>query len=64
MTLTTLEDVRALIEKHLPKDCRDKTIWRYVSGRLAEAARGDDTANVAAALVIVLALERVPCRPR
>jgi hypothetical protein len=46
--LTTLADVRALIEKHLPKEYRDKTTWRYVSGKLAEAACGDDTANVAA----------------
>jgi hypothetical protein len=64
MTLETLADVRELIEKHLPRELRAKPSWRYLAVRLKEAARGADAANVAAALVIALALEGVKCRPR
>jgi len=46
MTLATPADVRALIEKHPPMEYRKKTTWHRVSDRLAEAARGGDTANV------------------
>jgi hypothetical protein len=63
VTLVTLGDVRALIEKHLPAHCRDKATWRHVSQKLAEAAHGGDAADVATSLVMVLALESVPCRP-
>lgn len=59
MTLATLADVRALIEKQLPMEYRKKTTWRRVSDRLAEAARGRDTANVAIPLMMVLMLEGV-----
>jgi hypothetical protein len=63
MTLRTLGDLRTLIKKYFPTRCRDRTIPRYIADRLAEAARGDDTANVTVALMIILALESVPCRP-
>ena len=63
MTLATLADLRTLIEKYFPTRCRDRTRPRYVADRLAEAARGDDTASVTVSLMIILALESVPCRP-
>lgn len=63
MTLATLADVRMLIKKYFPTRCRDRTIPRYVADRLAEAARGDDAASVTVSLMIILALESVPCRP-
>jgi hypothetical protein len=34
MKLATLADVRALIEKHLPKDRRERRSWRHVTGEL------------------------------
>ena len=64
MQLETLADVRALIEKHLPAQLRAKSHWRYVAAQLNEAAQGADLADVAAALVIALALEGVKCRPK
>jgi hypothetical protein len=42
INLTTLADVRALIERHLPSDRRDVPTWRYVRKKLDEAARGGD----------------------
>jgi hypothetical protein len=63
MTLATLADVRTLIKKYFPTRRRDRTIPRYVADRLAEAARDDNTANATVSLTIILALERVPCRP-
>jgi len=62
MTLRTLADLRTLIEKHLPAHCRSRTISGFVAERLAEAARGDDTAGATVPHVIILALESVPCR--
>ena len=62
MTLATLADVRTLIEKYFPH-CRDRTITRHVADRLAEAACGDDAASVTVPLMIILAMESVPCGP-
>jgi hypothetical protein len=63
--LKTLADVRALIEKRLPKEHREKSTWRHVAARLDEAARGGgDTVDVAVPLQIVLLLEGVECRPK
>ena len=62
--LVTLADVRALVEKHLPRQIRARPTWRYVAARLKEAADGADPADVAAALVIALALEGVKCQPK
>lgn len=63
MTLATLADVRALIEKHLPKEWRERSTWRVVADDLEAAARGADPREVEAALLLVLEIERVPCRP-
>ncbi|MFY9838764.1 MAG: hypothetical protein WAK55_20265 [Xanthobacteraceae bacterium] len=46
MTLRTLADVRALVEVHLPAECRERETWRYVAGALDEAARGGDIKDV------------------
>lgn len=62
MTLTTLADVRALIERHLPVDHRDKAIWRDVAAYLAEAARGGDVVDLMVSLRMALSLEGVQCR--
>jgi hypothetical protein len=64
MQLETLADVRDLIDKHLPIQLRTKPSWRYLAAQLKEAAQGADTADVAAALVIALALEGVKCRAK
>jgi hypothetical protein len=64
MKLETLADVRELIDRHLPMQLRTKPSWRYVAARLKEAAQGADTADVAAALVIALALEGVKCQTK
>jgi hypothetical protein len=64
MTLKTLADVRALIEKHLPTQTRDKATWRHVREKLAEAARGGDTMDVAVSLQIALHSEGVECKLR
>jgi hypothetical protein len=34
MTLATLDDVRALIGKHLPAEYRSKFVWRQLAGLL------------------------------
>ncbi len=60
----TLADVTALIERHLPRHFRDKTIWRHVADELKAAELGGDTAEVSVALRIALSLEGVACRPR
>jgi hypothetical protein len=64
MTLKTLADVRALIERHLPAERRERPTWRYVAQQLAKAARGGNTAEVAFALRIMLSMEGVDCRPQ
>jgi hypothetical protein len=63
MTLATLADVRALVEKHLPAEYRAKFAWRQLAGLLRRAAEGQqDTAEVSTALRMVLQLEGVTCR--
>jgi hypothetical protein len=42
MTLKTLADVRELVERHLPAECRERDTWRHVSKQLAQAAKGGD----------------------
>jgi hypothetical protein len=64
MTLKTLADVRALIERHLPEDRRERPTWRHVAKHLAEAARGADPADAAISLRLALMLEGVECRTR
>jgi hypothetical protein len=43
MKLSTLADVRDLVEKHLPAQYRHKPTWRHVSSQLAKAADGEKT---------------------
>jgi hypothetical protein len=64
MTLTTLADVRELVERHLPAKWRERDTWRHVSKRLTKAASAGDINDVVVSLRLVLELERVPCLPR
>jgi hypothetical protein len=58
MKLSTLADVRDLVEKHLPAPYRRKPSWRHVSTQLAEAAKGEkDLLEICVSLRLVLALE-------
>jgi hypothetical protein len=51
--LSTLAEVRALIDRHLPPQTRNKRTWQYVRKKLAEAAYGGgDMMDVTAALQI------------
>jgi hypothetical protein len=31
MTLTTLADMRELVERHLPAECRERYTWQHVA---------------------------------
>ena len=63
MQLGTLGDVRLLLDKHLPTEYRAKFGWRQLAALLRRAAQGrEDAAEVAAALQLVLQIERVPYR--
>ena len=64
MTLVTLADVRALIERHLPVHFRDKATWRVVAKDLKAAALGGDAAEVSLALRMALSLEGIECQPK
>ena len=64
LQLTTLADVRALIERQLPSDRHDVPAWRYVRKKLDEAARGGKAMDLAVALQIALHLEGVEYRPK
>jgi hypothetical protein len=60
MKLSTLADVRDLVEKHLPAQYRHKPTWRHVSSQLAKAADGErDLLEICVSLRLVLALEGV-----
>jgi hypothetical protein len=62
MQLSTLADVRDLVEKHLPEQYRRKQAWRHVSSEIAKAAEGEtDLLEVCVSLRLVLALEGVEC---
>ena len=63
-TLRTLADVRELVDRHLPRERRERETWRHVSDQLAQAARGGDIDSAEVALRLVLQLERVPCLPQ
>lgn len=64
MTLTTLGDVRELVERHLPAECRQRDTWKHVADRLQGVACGGDVDHLAISLRVVLQLERVPCLPK
>jgi len=57
MTVATLNDAWALIERHLQGDSRAKEMWRYVSHELRGAALGDDAADFSSVLEMALSLE-------
>ena len=57
MTAATLNDVRVMVERHLPAASRAKEMWRYVSNELREAALGSDTAEFSAVLEMALSIE-------
>jgi hypothetical protein len=62
MKISTLADVRDLVEKHLPEQYRRKAAWRHVSSQLAEAAQGEkDLLEICVSLRLLLALEGVEC---
>jgi hypothetical protein len=62
MRLSTLADVRDLVDKHLPEQYRRKPAWRNVSTEIAKAAEGEkDLLEVCVSLRLVLALEGVEC---
>jgi hypothetical protein len=66
MTLSTLEDVRALVHRHLPAQYRSKQTWQRVASITTAAARGQLPADdVAVALKLVLSMDySLPTRPR
>jgi hypothetical protein len=62
MKLSTLADVRDLVEKHLPQQYRRKPTWQHVSHEIAKAADGEkDMLEICVSLRLVLALEGVEC---
>jgi hypothetical protein len=34
MTLTTLPDMRELVERHLSTECRERDTWRHVAAQM------------------------------
>jgi hypothetical protein len=62
--LTTLDDVRSLVEKHVPAAYRDRPHWLGVSRALTDAATGvGDPVDVEVALMLAGAVEGLTCRP-
>ena len=64
MTLTTLADVRELVEKHLPAECRQRETSQHVTRCIAAAALGGSVNDVAVALRLAPQIERVSCLPK
>jgi hypothetical protein len=61
MTVATLNDVRVMIERHLPAASRANEMWRYVSYQLRAAALGGDTAEFCSVLEMALSIEGLEC---
>jgi hypothetical protein len=59
--LSTLADVRELLDRHLPPEFKGKDTWRHVTGELEKAAGGAETEDIAVALRMVLSMEGVTC---
>ena len=54
MELSTLADVRILVEKHLPKEYRSKFTWRQLAGLVRRTAEGQqDVAEVSTAGLVI-----------
>jgi hypothetical protein len=64
MTLRTLADLRELL-RHLPTETKGKATWQKITALVDEVAAGSVTpADVAAALEMVLILEKIPFRQK
>ena len=61
MTAATLNDVREMIERHLPVASRTNEMWKYVSSQLREAALGGDAAEFCLILEMALSIEGLEC---
>lgn len=65
MTLSTLADVRALVERHLSAERRSRSTWQHISSLLDGVARGEDEPrDLAVALRVVFQMEGVECLPQ
>jgi hypothetical protein len=63
MTLSTLEDVRALVHRHLPAEYREKQTWQRVASVATAAARGQlPVDDVAVALKLLFSMEGITCQ--
>jgi hypothetical protein len=62
MKLSTLADVRDLVDDHLLERHHRKATWQHVSTQLAKAAQGEkDLLEVCVSLRLVRALEGLRC---
>ncbi len=60
-TLTTLADVRVLIE-HLPDDHRDDPVWCHIAAQIEQAAAGVEVVDLGIGLRMALMLEGLEYR--
>jgi hypothetical protein len=63
MTLTTLADVRELVEHHVPAEVRERSTWQYLAQQPAEAAAGADPVHVSIVPRMVLGFEGLSAAP-
>jgi len=65
LTLSTVADVRDLVNKRLPPSYKSRQVWQPIALITAAAARGHLPAEeVTAGMRLVLQLEGSPCRPQ